>query len=220
MATQKKDKKDTRELIMEEYMKHVLMHNEKPKSVFAFAEMNKLKEGEFYEYFGSFEGIDAAVFVDLFNNTMKMVEQDEDFQQGDAKHKLLSFYFTYFEMLTANRSFIVYILKQYGHRLEAIKTLTGLRKVYTDFVRSLDIETIDLQIDNKRIAKKGISEGSFAQLILVLKFWLNDTSPSFEKTDVLIEKSIHAGFEMINIQPFNTFLDLGKFLWKEKMGKN
>lgn len=190
MATQKND---PREKIMEEYMKHVLKHNEKPKSVYAFAEENNMKEEEFYEYFGSFQGIDTAVFVDLFQNTMRMLEQDEDFQQGNAKHKLLSFYFTYFEMLTANRSLIVYILKQYEHRLEALKSLGGLKKVYTDFVRSLDIETIDLPVDNKRIAKKGLSEGSFAQLLLILKFWLNDSSPSFEKTDVLIEKSIQVG---------------------------
>lgn len=220
MAAKKKDQKDTRELIMEEYMKYVLRYNEKPKSVYAFAEDNKLKEAEFYNYFGSFEGIDTAVFVDLFKNTMKLLEKDKDFQNGDAQHKLLSFYFTYFEMLTANRSWVVYILKQYDHRLEALKTLKGLKKVYTDFIRSLDIETIDLPLDNKSIAKKGVSEGAFAQLLLILKFWLNDESPAFEKTDILIEKSVHAGFEMINTKPFNTFVDLGKFLWKEKLGKN
>lgn len=54
MATQKND---PREKIMEEYMKHVLKHNEKPKSVYAFAEENNMKEEEFYEYFGSFQGI-------------------------------------------------------------------------------------------------------------------------------------------------------------------
>lgn len=217
MATKKKD---TREMILEEYTKYVLTNNAKPKSVYAFAESNNMKEAEFYKYFGSFEGIDVAVFVDLFLNTMKLLEKDKEFQKGNARHKLLSFYFTYFEMLTANRSLVVYILKQYNYPLKALRTLTGLKQVYTDFVRSLDIDTIELPIDGKRIAKKGVSEASFAQLLFIMKFWLNDNSPSFEKTDVLIEKSIHAGFEVINTQPFNSILDLGKFLWKEKMGKN
>jgi hypothetical protein len=31
---------------------------------------------------------------------------------------------------------------------------------------------------------------------------------------------MHAGFELLNTQPLETFIDLGKFLWKEKMMKN
>ena len=51
--------------------------------------------------------------------------------------------------------------------------------------------------------------------MLIMKFWMEDTSPAFEKTDVLIEKSVQAGFEMINTKPLESIIDLGKFLWKE-----
>ncbi|MDG1503318.1 MAG: TetR/AcrR family transcriptional regulator, partial [Flavicella sp.] len=44
-----------------------------------------------------------------------------------------------------------------------------------------------------------------------------DSSPSFEKTDVLIEKSVQASFDAMNTQPVKSFIDLGKFIVKERM---
>ena len=46
---------------------------------------------------------------------------------------------------------------------------------------------------------------------------MDDTSSSFEKTDIFIEKSVHASFDIINTTPVKSFIDLGKFLLKEKM---
>jgi hypothetical protein len=210
-----------RDVILENYTKHVLTHNHKPKSVYLFAAENKMEEAEFYKYFNSFKAIDSAVFVDLFKNTHSLLMDNEEYQEGDAKHKLLSFYFTFFEMLTANRSLIMYILKEDENRLKVLKTLDGLKEEYTDFVETLDIKSIDLIIDNiASFVDKGVAKVSYGQLLFTMKFWMNDTSPSFEKTDVLIEKSMHAGFEVLNTKPLNTFVSLGKFLWKERMSKN
>ncbi|RYM32860.1 TetR/AcrR family transcriptional regulator [Brumimicrobium glaciale] len=212
---------NTRDVILENYTNYVLTHNEKPKSVYAFAAESKMEEAEFYEYFNSFKAIDSAVFVDLFKNTHTLLSDNEEFQEGDAKHKLLSFYFTFFEMLTANRSLVMYILKENENKMKTLKTLDGLKEEYTNFVESLDIKSIDMIIDNvASIVDKGVAKVSYGQLLFTLKFWMNDTSPSFEKTDVLIEKSMHAGFEVLNTKPLNTFVSLGKFLWKERMGKN
>jgi hypothetical protein len=47
---------------------------------------------------------------------------------------------------------------------------------------------------------------------------MKDSSTSFEKTDVFIEKSIHASFDLIDTKPIKSIIDLGKFLLKEKMG--
>ncbi|PWH86008.1 TetR family transcriptional regulator C-terminal domain-containing protein [Brumimicrobium oceani] len=214
-------KLNTRDIILENYTNYVLTHNQKPKSVYAFTQEAKIEEAEFYEHFGTFEAIDSAVFVDLFRNTHKLLVQDEEFQNGDAKHKLLSFYFTFFEMLTANRSLVMYILKENENKFKTLKILDGLKDEYRDFVESLEIKSPDAIIDNlAHIVDRGMTKASYGQLLFVLKFWMEDTSPSFEKTDVLIEKTMHAGFEVLNTKPVNTFVDLGKFLWKERMSKN
>ena len=50
-----------------------------------------------------------------------------------------------------------------------------------------------------------------------LKFWMDDTSPNFEKTDIFIEKSVDTSFELFEIKPLKKLIDLGKFLFNEKV---
>ena len=54
------------------------------------------------------------------------------------------------------------------------------------------------------------------QLGFLLKFWVEDTSESFEKTDQAIEKSVQTAFDVFDNTPLSALLDFGKFLWKEK----
>ncbi|HBK82510.1 MAG TPA: heat-shock protein, partial [Flavobacterium sp.] len=44
----------------------------------------------------------------------------------------------------------------------------------------------------------------------------DDTSKDFEKTDILIEKSVKAVLAVLDTTQIESVLDLGKFLWKEK----
>ena len=46
---------------------------------------------------------------------------------------------------------------------------------------------------------------------------MDDSSAAFEKTDILIEKSVTTTFELMRIAPLNHLLDLGKFIFKEKI---
>jgi hypothetical protein len=48
---------------------------------------------------------------------------------------------------------------------------------------------------------------------------LDDESPTFEKTDLYIEKSVKATFELMNIAPIDSLIDFGKFIFKEKIYK-
>jgi hypothetical protein len=50
-----------------------------------------------------------------------------------------------------------------------------------------------------------------------MKFWLEDTSSSFEKTDIFIEKSVNTSFDLLDIKPLKSIIDFGKFLFKEKV---
>lgn len=46
---------------------------------------------------------------------------------------------------------------------------------------------------------------------------MEDTSSSFEKTDLVIEKSVRAVFDLFETTPLESVFDFGKFIWKEKM---
>lgn len=213
-------KKLTSKVLIEHFMNYVLSHGEQPKNVYIF--MNELgyKEADFYPHFGSFEAIEQEIFTTFFTHTITLLEKNEDYMSFDAKNRLLSFYFTYFEMLTANRSYVKQALSGHQSPLKRHKALNGLRKKYMEFVVQLEIKTIDLKIDRAEDAiQRGLHEVSWRQFLFILKYWMNDSSPNFEKTDILIEKTMNTGFEILNTSPLESIVDLGKFLIKETFNK-
>ena len=202
------------------YMNYVLDHNQHPKSVYSFAKENNFEESKFYEHFGNFESLEQAIFKVFFENTISVLEKNDDYNSFDARNKMLSFYFTFFEILTANRSYVVHALED-TKSLKGLKTLSKLKHAFTDYLDTLDIETIDIKQKRlEQIQDKALQESAWIQLMITMKFWLDDTSGSFEKTDIFIEKSVNASFDIIDIKPIKTVIDLGKFLFKEKFQMN
>jgi hypothetical protein len=95
--------------------------------------------------------------------------------------------------------------------------LKDLRTEFKKFVDELNLETIDFNNDTiNNLQDKTLTESYWIQLLIVLKFWIHDESSNFEKTDVFIEKSIKAIFDIRQITPIKSVIDLAKFLWKEK----
>jgi hypothetical protein len=183
--------------------------------------MNHFEESEFYSFFGSFQALESSIFETFFDNTIKTLEKSKDYKNYDAQNKLLSFYFTFFGNLTANRSYVVHALETSIGGLNTLKKLKPLRKKFLEFVDELEL--VDFEIKNKRIddiKDNVVNESYWIQALVTLKFWLDDDSADFEKTDLFIEKSIAASFELAHTKPLKSVVDFGKFLFKEKMGAN
>ena len=143
-----------------------------------------------------------------------------DYEGFTKKDKLLSLYFTLFENFTLNRRFVLLIIKSYGLNLNALPLFSELKVSFIAFVDSLQIETIRLSDSLESIQKKSLREGLWIQFLLTLKFWMSDDSPQCEKTDIFIEKSVNTGLELINTQSLHNIIDLGKFLYTEKIKSN
>ncbi len=213
-----KKKNITSNNIITWYMEYVLEHNQSPKSVFQFAKENNFEEQEFYKYFGSFKALEQGIFKAFFDNTYAIFEKNDDYESYDSRNKLLTFYYTFFENLTANRSYVVYALEGQKQNLKALQSLSQLKKSFFNYIEELNIETLDLKSDRlEKIQNRSIKETAWFQMLLILKFWLDDTSPSFEKTDIFIEKSINTSFDIIDTAPLKSIMDYGKFLFKEKI---
>ncbi|HUH27184.1 TetR family transcriptional regulator C-terminal domain-containing protein [Gelidibacter sp.] len=202
------------------YMDYVLEYGAQPKSVYIFAKANNFEESKFYEHFATFEAIEKRIFKELFDTTLELLNKSEEYHLFDARHKLLSFYFTFFENLTANRSYVLFTLQQHKNALKNLSVLTELKMGFTKYIESLNIETLDIKEERfDKLQRRALQESAWVQLLLTIKFWMDDTSTSFEKTDVFIEKSVNTSFDVLNITPLKSVIDLGKFLFKEKMYK-
>ncbi len=216
-----KKKTITKNDIIAWYMEYVLDHNKQPSSVYSFAKEHNFEEALFYEHFSSFNSIEKGVFKAFFENTMIPLQKSEEFDNFDSRNKLLSFYYTFFENLTANRSYVVYALNGNKNQLKSIQALTELKISFSEFIESLNIETIDLKEERlEKFQQRSIKESAWLQLLVTIKFWLDDSSTSFEKTDIFIEKSVKASFDLIDTTPIKSIIDFGKFLFKEKIHSN
>nr|WP_321246213.1 TetR family transcriptional regulator C-terminal domain-containing protein [uncultured Psychroserpens sp.] len=216
-----KKKNISKKDIISFYMDYVLEHNHKPKTVHAFAKTNNFEEQKFYDHFSSFEAVEKEVFTAFYHNTITALEKSDDYQSFDARNKLLSFYFTFFENLTANRSYVKYTLGHHKNSLKKLSLLKNLKDVFTVYIKHLDIDLIEIkqeQID--RIQQQGLKETAWIQLLTTMKFWIDDTSSGFEKTDVFIEKSVNTSFDVLDVAPIRSIIDFGKFIFKEKFQMN
>lgn len=208
-----------KETIVNFYTDYVLTHGKKPNSIYEFAKNNGMEEAEFYKFFASFEVLEEHFFSDMMHYTLELLDKNSDYENYNSAQKLSCFYFTFFEVATANRSFVMQLLKQDKMPLKNLMKLKSLRKDFLSYVKTV-LET-PYKIDNQKInniQNRVVHEGAWLQFMSILKYWMEDTSVNFEKTDVFIEKSVKASFDMVYNVPIESILDFGKFIWKEKFG--
>ena len=218
-ATKKKPAKknvlDENEIIAK-YMEYALEHDREPRNVFLFCKDNGFSEADFYTYFGSLDGVKQHIWLKFLENAIATCEKSEEFANYTEKNKLLTLYFTLFEILTLNRSYVLFSLHESKDDKVKMKTLKEFRKRFKDFIENIIDGTISDKSERvSRITKPVFEEGAWIQFLFLLKFWMNDSSKGFEKTDVLIEKSVHTVVDLLDTKPLESLFDLGKFLWKE-----
>ncbi len=213
-----KKKTLTKDSIIEMYMEYCLSINAKPKSVYEFAKASQFPESEFYEYFGNLETIDKVIFKKFLDLTVDLLDKNAEYAHYEGRNKLLSFYYTFFEILTANRSYVILSLNEHKNQLKNITQLSRLRTAFKHYINeNIHLDAFPKLEKFKDFQEKAITETAWVQLLLTLKFWLEDGSPKFEKTDIFIEKSINTAFDLMHTKPLESLFDFGKFIFKERM---
>lgn len=208
----------TEDRLIEMYMDYVLENEVEPQTVYKFCKVNNIREADFYNFSGSFEGLRKRIWERFFENTLEVMQSSREYAAYNNREKMLSFYFTFFENLTANRSYVLFTLKNRQPMLNNLTELKGLRREIKNFSVALIRE--DNETKQVKLLKKSetiFSEAAWVQFMFLLKFWMDDNSPQFESTDVAIEKSVNTVFDLFDNTPLERVLDLGKFLWKERM---
>ncbi|WP_127846443.1 TetR family transcriptional regulator C-terminal domain-containing protein [Psychroflexus aestuariivivens] len=219
MANQVKKSKSVSKMdILTYYMEYVLEHEETPKSVYKFAKIHKFKEAEFYKFFGNFDSLRHNIWETFFKNAHELMMQNEEVQSYGSREKMLTFFYTFFEILTANRSYVLYVLDENEQNMKNLKQLKGLRSNIKSFATDLiEDDNDEKQYGFLKRNEKIYSEGAWIQFLFLLKFWKEDSSPDFEKTDIAIEKSVNTIFDVFDNTPLEKVFDFGKFLYKETM---
>jgi len=214
--SQTSSKKELKSVILTAYMDAVLEHEVHPKSVYKFCKSAKIDEAAFYEHFNSMYALAAAVWSTFHENTLTTLEKSKEIAGFSNREKVLMYLFTFFENLTLNRSYVAFVLSEVHSNWKELKMLKALRTDYKGFIEGLIADENELNSSGIfKYNKQFFAEAAWAQFLVLLKFYLNDDSKGFEKTDVFIEKSVNTVFDVFDNTPLESALDLGKFLFKE-----
>lgn len=203
---------------MEWYSDYLLTNGKRPENVYMFARAHKSSEASFYTFFPDFERLEQSYLPHFFDKSLELVRQIEHFSAMPAKEQLLNLYFILLENFTLNRSLVLMLLGDGA--VQRYSILKELKRSHREFIQTLSFSGNDLfEKASEKIKQWGgrsKEELLWLHFLSVIDFWRKDRSPGFEKTDIYIEKTIDTGFDLADNPLMNKFLDLGRFLWKEK----
>jgi AcrR family transcriptional regulator len=208
---------ETIEKIRKALIEYVLEQDERPKSVYLLAKKMKMKEEDFYEYFSSIEAIEQSIWLDFFEETKKRIESEDVYAGYSVREKVLAFYFTWLEILKANRSYAIFAYRHKDRFDLSPHFLQPFKKAFKDFTEELVLEGRETQeIADRRFITEVYPRMFWLQAMGIFRFWVKDTSPSFEKTDVFVEKAVNFGFDAMGSNVFDSTFDLFKFAFQNR----
>ncbi|WP_316822109.1 TetR family transcriptional regulator C-terminal domain-containing protein [Pedobacter gandavensis] len=214
----------TAQQIKNGYIDYVLLNGEQPASVYSFVKKLKIAEEDFYDFYPSFDSIEKNLWVELTLETITAIETQEVWNQYSSREKILSFFYSYVEVLKKQRSFIIYSLKKHRNKFGTPEVLSGVKPIFENFSESVINEGLESgELANRKFLSKRYKDAIWVQFGFIVNFWITDDSSGFEKTDEVIEKGVNVTFDLFERSPLDNLLEYGKFLsrngnFKEKMG--
>jgi AcrR family transcriptional regulator len=208
----------TREKILQGYIEFELLNGRSPNSVFELTKKLKTDESNFYEHFGSLDVLRAAIVTDFMEQTLRTLDEDPNYDGFTAREKLLALFYTLFEQLKTQRS---YLLSRYSQ----LRSIPENSREWKGFIRLLN-ERADIilneareleEVHDRPLIGQHFSKGYQLIFAYLFRVWLKDDSEGFVTTDAAIEKTVNLSFDMLGTSPLDSLLDFGKFALKTKV---
>ncbi|MFN4146163.1 MAG: TetR family transcriptional regulator C-terminal domain-containing protein [Runella sp.] len=207
------------EKIRNSYVNFVLEQGHPPASFYVFAKKLKMTEAELYEFYTSFEAIEMDLWTSFFEQARTTAEADPTYQTYSVREKLLGFYYTWIEVLKANRSFIAYSYRFFDKPLahKNPPQLRPFKNAFLEYAKDLLYEGRESkEIISRPYISSRYPEALWLNTLYILEFWVKDTSRNFEKTDSAIEKTVNTAFDLMGQSFVDSMIDLAKFMYQNK----
>jgi Tetracyclin repressor-like, C-terminal domain len=220
METAKKSKKkaarSSADVVISAYRKTVLTEGKRPASVFKFCVDNNLTEDEFYQFFGSFEAVEKAIWTNYAVSTLERLRSDKNYAAFSIREKMLTFYFSVTEAFKHDRSFVLFQLKEWRTPGLPPSFIRGFKTQFDAWINQLLNEgKVNGEVARRPVLEKGYDGLFWVHFMFILQFWAKDDSANFEKTDEAIEKSVNLAFDVISKGILDNAIDFGKFLFQQ-----
>lgn len=213
-----KSQKAGEEKIKSAYKEWILTRGEDPQSVYLFCKHIGIQESDFYEHFSSFQSLMKNIWLDFLHGTITMVKGEKVFGEYSSREKALAFYFTFFEQLKHERSFVSISFPANSlNPMEIAGKFQALKKEFSAFFDEILSQGFKTEeIISRPVISERYKDGLWLQFLFLIRFWIKDDSKGFEKTDAAVEKSVNLAFELMGSSPLDSMIDFGKFLFQNQ----
>ncbi|MGB3616639.1 MAG: TetR family transcriptional regulator C-terminal domain-containing protein [Catalinimonas sp.] len=190
---------------------------ERPPSIYKLAKKLKISEGDFYEHYNSFEVLERDIWRQFSRETHQRLHAEEVYATYSVREKLLAYYYTFVEVLKEQRSYVLLRLDPARPQREVLTELQDLRDDFRTYARELVREGEETQeIAQRPYVTDRYPNAFWNQLLFVLRFWRNDDSRAFEKTDAAIEKAVTLAFDVIGRNSIDSAFDFARFVFQNR----
>ncbi len=205
------------QILMTRFKEYVLQKEGAADSVYQFAKYLNIEEAAFYDHFSSLRAIKRQIWKQYFDETLARLKSDEVYLNYTVREKLLAFFYTFFELLKGDRSFVV---KTTGLTLRSTLSneyLDDFKTQYFNYINEIIDEGKESgEVADRFLISKQYAQGLWLQFLFVLNFWVKDESKGFEKTDAAIEKAINLSADLMGRSALDSFTDFAKFVYQSR----
>lgn len=216
MDTVHKDTEINKEQIFKKLLHILLTTGKPPVSVYAFCNEIGMDEADFYNRFSSFEAVEKEVWKEMHNKALSGLIQTPEYESFTIKERWLGYLYALTESLKANRSYVKWSVNNYKPLVRK-NAIDALKSAFETYANQLVAEGIQSgELINRPFLTERYANTMWIQVWFVIKFWTEDDSVNFERTDAAIEKSVEAAMDLLGKNAFDSIFDLGKFLFEKK----
>jgi len=200
--------------LSEHYLSYVSEHGKKPVSVAALCKIAGISEKDFYQQYASLAALEDSIWQDWIKETIKTVSSAESYANYSVREKYLAFCFGLTQKLLNVRSFVNWRFS--SCRMREIDGFTRFKNSVKEHLNALVNEGLESgEIPSRFGIHRIYADAGWIHIIVVIKFWLADTSDGFEKTDEFIEKSVNFQMDVITRNGLDSGAELGKFIFQQ-----
>ncbi|MFC4991705.1 hypothetical protein [Rubritalea tangerina] len=196
------------------YWDHLLTNDARPKSVYAFCKEVGMEEAQFYDQFSSFESIESRYWRSCVDDTIAVLDADDDYAHYDSQQKLLAFYFTFFAHIQRHRSRLVSFFPCMQTLMPP--PLRGMRESFITWADALVLDAVNAgEFADRKKFNELYAKGLFEQLRFLIDYYRKDSSDNFQDTDALVEKSVRFFADSARSGVLDSALDLARFMLRK-----
>lgn len=201
--------------ILQGYTDFVLTYQRKPTSVYVLCKHLEMEETAFYQFFASISALEKALWLTFFADTYQRITEDEVYAGYSVREKLLSFYYTWIEVLKPQRSYVVHTIASTDFLDLKPNYLEDLHKTFLDYAQKLMQEARETDEFPERMFIQNIYPNIlWLQARSILHYWAKDASENFEKTDAYIEKNVNFTCDALSRSFLDSAFEYLTFIFK------